>query len=315
MRREFTWILAFLSVLILTRLASAAQFATVGDGGAVVFEGPTPESRTLSRLELGDRVSAANVPIQGYFKVRTRSGQIGWISTQSLVFAIPQQEIGKEAVSPPSTVLRAEVSEPAPVARSARFKFFGGGGSAGLTDVDALLGETGLSLTRGVGAEVGYSLSPTVAFVFRAEYQYSQSVVRDEVTLKSYDHAVSSIPMMAGFEFQISRSRNWGWSGALMGGLSPTTRLSTISLGDESPNQTELSGASWAGLLGTQITYSPGGRISYFLESGYLLAFTSQLIPTVEGNGGELYQVDGEYIPIAIDLSGPRLSLGLSVAF
>ena len=93
----------------------AARVARVekqdGSTDAVIFELPSVQAPTVGKIKRGKFVSASNQPTQGFYKVRTQDGRIGWISDQDLSFPPPP------AAVPSPAPLASPDSAPSPAAQ------------------------------------------------------------------------------------------------------------------------------------------------------------------------------------------------------
>ena len=90
MRRYFYF--GFVSASLLVAIVfwvttvHAARLAKVTHGETEVYESPSQSSRVLQRLEKSRYVTASNIPTRGFYKVRTHTGNIGWIVDEALDF-------------------------------------------------------------------------------------------------------------------------------------------------------------------------------------------------------------------------------------
>ncbi|HAR42298.1 MAG TPA: hypothetical protein DCS07_06655 [Bdellovibrionales bacterium] len=62
----------------------SAQGARI-DSTAELKEGPGNNFRTIMKLQKNQLVAASNLPLEGFYKVRTAKGEIGWVSSEHLV--------------------------------------------------------------------------------------------------------------------------------------------------------------------------------------------------------------------------------------
>ena len=66
--------------------AQAARRALVVSE-AVVKEGPGPKHRGIAKLKKGEVVAASNLPVEGFYKIRTRESVVGWVPTDAIEFS------------------------------------------------------------------------------------------------------------------------------------------------------------------------------------------------------------------------------------
>ncbi|OFZ22379.1 MAG: hypothetical protein A2X94_00075 [Bdellovibrionales bacterium GWB1_55_8] len=64
--------------------AQAARIAQVEVDQAEARQGPGTTSQVLFRLKKGAWVYSSNLPTEGYFKVRSREGGVGWVPTDAI---------------------------------------------------------------------------------------------------------------------------------------------------------------------------------------------------------------------------------------
>lgn len=70
--------------LLIPAVALGARFAKVDDDNVVVYQGPSEKSDILAKVKKGTRLYASNLPTEGYYKVRTAAGVVGWIKADVL---------------------------------------------------------------------------------------------------------------------------------------------------------------------------------------------------------------------------------------
>jgi uncharacterized protein YgiM (DUF1202 family) len=80
MKKLLVWALAFFS----TAPAFAARTAVVDVDQTEMLRGPQKNSEVLQTLKKGQHVTASNYPTEGYYKVRTVDGTLGWVKANTL---------------------------------------------------------------------------------------------------------------------------------------------------------------------------------------------------------------------------------------
>lgn len=70
--------------VLVPAVAFAARFATVDDDEATIQKGPGRKFGSEGTVKRGTRIHASNYPTEGYYKIRTPSGVIGWVKADSL---------------------------------------------------------------------------------------------------------------------------------------------------------------------------------------------------------------------------------------
>ena len=101
MKRNFAplFLLGF-SVLISGTPALAARQATVDTDNVELREGPGPKYKVIEKLSLGTPVAASNQTIEGYYKIRTSNGTIGFVLADALVLQPTPTEEAQPAPFP-----------------------------------------------------------------------------------------------------------------------------------------------------------------------------------------------------------------------
>jgi uncharacterized protein YgiM (DUF1202 family) len=86
-----TWTLLGMSVILLSTSVGAAQLAIVDVDSTPLYENPNTLSKVQIRLKKGQKVAASTYPLNGYYKVRTGKGMIGWVTTNVLILRNPNE--------------------------------------------------------------------------------------------------------------------------------------------------------------------------------------------------------------------------------
>jgi uncharacterized protein YgiM (DUF1202 family) len=64
--------------------AFAARTAVIDVDQTEMLRGPQKNSEVLQYLKKGQHVTASNYPTEGYYKVRTVDGTLGWVKANTL---------------------------------------------------------------------------------------------------------------------------------------------------------------------------------------------------------------------------------------
>lgn len=80
MRNCLGWILS----LMVVAQAHAARTALVDVDQTAMLSGPQKDSQVLAHLKKGQHVTASNYPTEGYYKIRTVDGTLGWVKANTL---------------------------------------------------------------------------------------------------------------------------------------------------------------------------------------------------------------------------------------
>jgi uncharacterized protein YgiM (DUF1202 family) len=82
MKKTICWTLVLMGIAM---SAHAARKATVDVDQTEMLRGPQKDAGVLMRLKKGQKITASNYPTEGYYKVRTSDGTLGWVKADSLV--------------------------------------------------------------------------------------------------------------------------------------------------------------------------------------------------------------------------------------
>lgn len=90
-----------------------AQIARIDGGPVDLKEAISSKSRTIAKLQSGEEVTCSNLPLEGFYKVRTKNGEIGWIPTDKILISSNQDK-----ASAPSYSQRVRARNQTPPGRS-----------------------------------------------------------------------------------------------------------------------------------------------------------------------------------------------------
>lgn len=83
MKKSAIFFSMFLALGMATQ-ARAARTAVIDVDKTELFRGPQSDSQVLTYLKKGQHVTASNYPTEGYYKVRTIDGTLGWVKANTL---------------------------------------------------------------------------------------------------------------------------------------------------------------------------------------------------------------------------------------
>jgi hypothetical protein len=297
---------------------------------AEVRDTPNNTGNVIETLKKGTSVAASNLPIEGFHKVRTDTGLIGWINADSLELQPPPSEEVmaqsgapvEEDPPPPSDKLaekkdpigsrssvQAKQAKPKNTKKMVRIRGFGG------IDLFSLSGIVNNFDNFGQGYHYGgefvFNFSDGFGLVLRGEKMAKSSVLVDSTTGNSYVVDLSSIPLFFGPEFSILGSA-FSIHFGILGGIAPQTSLtSTITAGSNVGSSVSVSASHLAFLGRVNLNWQFNRTFSIFMETGYRYAVTPALTPnTTAGAAGEIFKSS-----FSVNLSGPIVSAGVSVGF
>ena len=273
----------------------------------------------------------SNFPTQGFYKVRTASGQIGWVETGSVGSELlpaapssPEFDLPAPPAETPSatttTVVpyedtkssekpRVSVDEPKEPPTTPRdpweFKLFGGILKVSLSDVNNQLGATLFNVMPYYGGQAGYPLNSDLYVLFRVDR------INSTTTAGGASFNLSSTPIMTGLEYTFARSHSVFVQGSLLLGIAIATTLDMTATSLPQPNLTELQATSFTEMVQIDAGVDLSRMFALFVEGGYRFLKSESVGPSIIGNGGTVFQTNGQNVSIPLDLSGPFVGGGL----
>ena len=339
-------ILLILLTVGLSPSAKGAQPAETTFDHVPVYDKLLPGAKILQYLNLGERVAAGNEPVQGFYKVRTLKGYIGWVekgNLKTLERPTPEQleemqekrrKLELEAIKnsqkeDPLFGVRKDANgvEYEKIAPDNRLRrglkrnmitvFYGGDGYS-LNAIRNLTGEDIPNFGTHIGAEWHFLLTPTAwPIIFRMEFMRSSNIVRNSSTLTVLSTQVSAQPMYIGTRFDLMEKNGFSSDISVFGGVSfgQAFKASVLTLSE--PNVTEMSANSLAALLKTNFNYAFADFWFATIELGYrfMRSPLSSYKTSSSNNGSSFFVRDGSLKPVSIDLSGFTASFGISAQF
>ncbi|MGE4108720.1 MAG: SH3 domain-containing protein [Bacteriovoracia bacterium] len=304
---------------MLSLSASASQIVRVLEPLTPVFEKPNASARITDRLPRDAKVTASNTATQGFFKIKTPRGKLGWVRVTDV--KVPERKVMPrgETSLPRAQSAGTSVTTGRPPEKSLNFLFHMGLDFYKLQEFSDL---TGFPITAAFhfGLEGDLFISSNVFIGLRADLlRHTERVEDDDSAGTIYKMDVSSVPIMLGVGARLPIARNWAWEFSGFGGLAFNTELLATVENATEPNQTLLTASTFTALLHTHVAWSISDNFAIFLGGGYRILKTKNLTPTVEGNGNQIFRqggdVDADYVPIPINLSGVYLDGGISFSF
>lgn len=322
----------WLAVLMLVGLvcsffeAHASRVGRIDVEGVEVFEAPGRGSTVLEVLPRGSRVAASNFPTEGFYKIRTGSGIVGFVSVDSIV--VDEMDSVDPTARPPmntqSTVDPANPwrGNPSPAAQSdnrnrrhisfIRLRGFGSWTLMTAADINAHLSlAEGLKNAYGIGGEVNFRFTRDLSMVIRAETISNAVVVHEKQVDKSLELLASAFPIMAGLEVTLSDERGFSSYFGVMAGIAVNTMFQSTVLGTSpEPRETQFVSQNFTGLGRLLFAYHVNKTAHLYAEIGYRFLRTEANEPTQFGSFSEIWNK-----PITLDMSGVNLGAGLALHF
>ena len=83
--KTFLPALLILVIALSASVSWAAKVAKVDVDNAELREGPEKKSNVIMTLPKGIWVATSNMPVRGFYKIRTGKGVVGWVATTDIV--------------------------------------------------------------------------------------------------------------------------------------------------------------------------------------------------------------------------------------
>ncbi len=302
----------FAAVFMIPVAAMAARPARVDLDLVEVREGPNQKYPVLFTLSKGEGLAAANVPIEGYYKIRAMDGRIGWVPADSLLFvesnvkpSTPAAGATLGASGTPGVAPPVAPETPQPTRRKwVGIRLLGGYGFFIPSEINAIINAQAIQNGFNVGLELGLLFSERFSAWVRAEriFQLAYAV---ESGGRVYRWDLSSWPVMAGLEFKIWSNRMFLVNVGALGGVGFGTDFSSSAINLSAPNRSTYFGLAYGFLARAGFSWTPTHWLQLGIQGGYRFLQTPAMQPASIGNGGELFQTNGQYRSVSIDMSGP----------
>jgi hypothetical protein len=308
-------------------IARAAQIARIDVDEAVLLESPRAESQALVKLRKGEYIVVSNYPYEGYYKARSQSGEVGFVSTQN-VFIIRDPEFLKKHLkqSPETRSLErdhtlvedprtGEIRTVVPVGHNDwKVALLGGMTLFPASAINTAGGTAGFIYGFHFGLELGVPLNERFAVLLRAEsLSKSLRILRSSDGVHTHTYKGSSFPVAAGIEWRVLHESGKFWVNlSALAGAGFSTSFSSY----------QVDVAKTALWEGTALTWMAKGDIGFrfadrwlvFFEAGYRSLATAAITGTGDTTANGDFQ-DTTVNPavwktFAVDYSGFFVSLG-----
>lgn len=318
MKTQFSRLAAASLVILWAGGAWAAQIARVKVTEAQVYEKPTTSSRVVGRLKKGTPVATSNSTRSGFYRMKTRSGLLGWISESEVVVVRKAGQKGKASSAAASS------SSSSSFDKSLTLQLKGGLSLFKVADFNSALDMSGSGISNGIGfgMEILYPFfSPKFKLGLRVESFSKALIVKlaDEVPEKTFNVNTSALPVMVGASYEVMApsgyggKQGFGIDAGLFAGLAMGAQVETVYEQGTGDNVVTYGKSAMTILPRVDFRYLMGNGFGIVGEAGYRLLSIAAAEPTVSGD------VDGLYgtppVALGVDLSGPVLGLGVSYSF
>ena len=224
-----------LIALMLSFPAFAAQYGKVVVDQANVYEFPQARSKVVGKAMKDEVMVVSNIATEGFYKVRTSTGDLGWVSGNDMFVAkvlennTPIPEVSTPATTPAGpgakareTPIPTEDTTPSYVEHS-RVIFAGGMHSLSYAGTpDGFNGKT-LNLGWDGLAECQFKIAKILFWAVRAEFLTATSGPLLMGSGITHDLSYSSIPVQIGFQISPITARRFRFGMGVYAGAAYST--------------------------------------------------------------------------------------------
>ena len=322
MRYSFVLVLNLILVIFLSGSgANAAQLGKIIVDKADVHEFPQQESKTIFSLGKDEMIAVSNLPTEGFYKVRLKSGELGWLSGNDVLVTPPDEsaKVGKfkeqakksdhdkkelkfkedeqeEALSHGFQRPRSRVI----LAMGLQNPVYDGIGTYFIT--------TGINPGYGAHVEFQFHWFSSVYWALRGEYTFTKTASVDLGNGLSQTMKHTGVPLQVGAVWSPIENKTLRLGFGAYGGLS-VMNSTTVTQTDSTEVLTATYGSTDPCFtFAVQGGYALGKNASVFFEAGYRYEKSGELMETA--------LISPAYIPaFKIDYSGPIGRFGLEFRF
>jgi hypothetical protein len=309
--------------------------ATINISETEVFAQPDRKSEIIEKLTETTQIAASNYPVNGYYRVRTPKGKIGWVADDALdLQPIPppdedsaEQKTSEESDEPKRPASKKEKT-PAPQERAAspsskpkihskddknypRYILRGFGSMNFFTASGIIGGYDSFSNGYGFGGEFTWNFFPRWGWVVRVERISTSVALADSGTSKNYLVSLSSLPLVTGVEFSLFKTSRFSASISGLAGTTLQMGLTSTSVSDTSNNVTTISTSALSFLGKANLHFFFNQWLSIFAEGGYRYMNSPVLTLANPTDVGSLILQSS----FSIKMSGPFVGAGVAARF
>jgi hypothetical protein len=288
-----------------------------------LYQEASTSSAVIATIPKGAKVATSTSPTNGFYRAKAASTGLGWIQEGSLQFEAPAAAPSAGKGEAPRTRARGKGGRHGD---STRLRLFGDMDLFNVSDVNTSLNIDTMKAGIGYGLEGILMLNPRLGLVLRLEKIAKSTLVLTETGSQSFDMSVSSMPVMAGLEYDLVKrdphdpEGGFSLSFSGLGGMGLNTKLSSIyKEGTTGPNETIYGGSAvtFMGKLNANVYVAKSTALT--AEIGYRMLKTAKAGPTTTGLGADIFKDPSnpaaDYDKLSIDLSGLVIGAGLTIGF
>ena len=316
----------------------AARVGMVASDQADVLEAPSATASTVEHLAKGTPIGASNQAVNGFYRVRTLTGQIGYVHGSKLSLQDPPsaqdierdfaklnlklQDPVQDTSSSPQPSQAAAPSER--TSDSSDFRRYGkknespsdwpwsvgirATGNLNMYSLSGVIVNQTLSSGIGLGGSFLLHLGSSVSVVGRVESVSKGYTLADSKNTQ-YLVLASSIPVMGGLEFSLWRTSAIEIDLALLGGMGMNTSLGIDTGSGTSEVNSTVTTSALAGLISLGVQLRVSDAISLFAEAGYRYLKSA----SVQGDSSDFPGFVNS--AFEINMSGPFGGAGIGLYF
>lgn len=313
-------------LLFFTSPAGWAYFGgRVSVGSADLKQSPDDISPTVMTLTQGTAFNAADNERNGYYYIRTSSGQ-GWIKAESigkgagasqvpLVDTAPPPQDASQASGQKQPLKKKKRSDYTPTSRKSKqlydwgLKLFYALDLYTAADLNNAAGTNQFSNGAGIGGELEYFIKPKLALVFRLE-TISKSVSGSDATGDNLAFQLSSTVVSPGVEFVLGEGPSAFFDMSFFASYAPTSLKLGVTGANTGSGTFSSTGIGFLAKLEAGLKIA--SLFNLYGELGYRYLSLKNVQPAGVDNSTASTFFGS---PVNINLSGPVVGVGLGFRF
>jgi hypothetical protein len=306
--RSFFWILA-----ILGPCADAAQLGKVVTDQAPIYEFPQKDAREIGKLRKGLSYPVSNLPTEGYFKMKTPSGDYGWVSGNDILVDGTHADGASKEIdgsAPPAPPPVEQTGAPDSEFWGDRTRIQLGLGLhalvyGGLSDYFG--GTNSLNFGSGYSLEIQKKFFYLIYWAFRAEVMNGDTGVQKKDSTTTQRIKQYGIPLELGLILHPIHARKFRVGFGLYAGASVATYTSVQTVSSTADQTVKYNSIDPIGTASLQVTYGLSKAFAVFVD----VAYRYQVTGPQPATSPEL----GSIPSFKIDYSGYYGTAGLEIRF
>lgn len=302
-------------------VAQAAQLGQIDADSAKIYRLPQGDAEIVTTVKKGDYLTVSNYPYEGYYKVRTTKGEVGFIDTND-IYVIRDPEVLRKVLhhnkqAPQIRRDEPQVDLPTKPDREGRLgikgpihaSLYGGLTLFPWSEFQTATSVTNYTGSLDFGGEVHFPVSRDFTFGIRMDIMTKGFVIKDSGGSTTHNLSSGAIPLMLGFGWRATpadASSKFRVFVAAMGGVSFNTSFSSQDVTIASDNVTTYSALGIAALGKVEVAYMLSRALGLKLEGGYRFLRTTGAVTAspASASGNTYLQSGGSTITMILNYSG-----------